>query len=409
MSGNNRGKGQQQHGHGHGHGQVKKPTYDANGKRINDYIPNFIASKPWYYESESLSIDSNSRKRKTEEEIAEENSKIKDRLKHQRLNQDSDEILKNNEPRKGLGIVDEFDIIKDEKEKPIVKHKKVKVKIRNGSGGCENCGSLKHTKRDCLEKPRKVSYKYRDEKDNNDDDNSNNDNDDSIYLKKDSEDWDIKRDRWHGYDSIKDYDKQLEIMKSKELEQLQRLDNNEQESLDEDELEEMRELGLINDNDIKKEKIVQNIINNNVANNPLANQQGSKISARSLDEKARYLEVIKTGEELRFNPKSRVYKDLKEGYLNDRGQFVRYLNGEAEEFEKLKIFARGVQDERKEMIENDNNNNNNTEIPLADVNYTAEVSPTGLMLAMKEKEKNDELLRAAKRKELLKKYGAIDE
>ncbi|GMG37305.1 unnamed protein product [Ambrosiozyma monospora] len=261
--------------------------------------------------------------------------------------------------------------------------------------GCKNCGSLSHNARDCLEKPRKVAYKYREETTTNKTIHKSDVSDDEdAYVRDDTNDWDAKRDRWRGYDPVNDYDKQLKLMKQEEKKKETEMEN---EDLDEDELEEMRELGLLDEIN-KNEKHIK-------LDNPLASNDGAKLSVRSLDEKARYLEVIKTGEELRFNPKSRVYKDLKEGFLNERGQFIPYLSGEAEKFERLKQFTTSVQHDNREKWELEGNRDK----PVTDMSFSAEVSPTALMLSMEQKKKDNELVRKAKRKELLEKYGALGE
>lgn len=161
----------------------------------------------------------------------------------------------------------------------------------------------------------------------------------------DGKNFDSSRDNWHGFDNDKDYSKVLDELKKKEL-----------------------------------------------ATSKFQADDDS-YQGRSLDEKPRYLEVIKSGEELRYNPKSRVYKDLKKGFLNERGQFIPNLTGEAAEFEKLKKFTRSIQ-EKEEQEEGAPNKV-----------LTTEFNPTEAMLKLKEKEKNDQLIREQKQQQLFDKYG----
>ncbi|VEU24374.1 DEKNAAC105614 [Brettanomyces naardenensis] len=389
----------------------KKPRFDASGKQINDYIPYYIAKKPWYYESEALASNSNSRKRDINEGLEKETTE--ERFKHQRVNPES-ESVPNNEPRKGEGIVDEFDKVGETEGEAEGETKRVTKDLEMDKSSaikkkqkglafkavCGNCGSSRHRTKECLEKPRKIKFKYRLGKKKP----TRKEGDHEYLVRKESSSYDEKRDRWHGFDAVNEYDHQLDEMKKREkkLEKAYGSDlgTADSDKLDDDEMEELRDLGLLDD---AKERKKEGSVKMLMENNPLAAGKDAKAPVRSLDDKPRYLEVIKTGEELRFNPKSRVYKDLKEGYLNDRGQFIPYLNGEAEEFEKMKQFTHKVQEERQEKWENGEKSVNS----LTNLSYTEEASPTAVMLAAREEKKKEELLRQTKRNELLLKYGAL--
>ncbi|KAG0671503.1 mRNA splicing protein [Pichia californica] len=381
-------------------GPPNKKTYvdSSTGRKINDYIPKFISTTPWYYSNNSLKIDSQSRKRKTDDELYKElTDKSNDRLKHQRLNP-GEKIIPNNEARKGLGINDEFDVIIDnddnDNEENINKEKKnfdemiskeswrKKVREWKKRGRCENCGG-KHSKSECLEKPHTISFIYRND---NEKDNKKNNNK-TILVKKDTNDWDEKRDRWRGIDINEEYSEIMKNLKKKEEKLLK--------DFKEDEKDEISKDNLPAD---ETEILIKAVMKNN----PLAQDPSDSTFSRSLAEKPRYLEVIKTGEELRYNPKSRVYKDLKEGYLNERGQFIPYLTGEAAEFEKMKKFTRSVQSVQKKKWVDDKE----SIYSVTNKEYATEISPTTAMLKMKEKEDSDNIIREAKRKELLEKYGA---
>lgn len=363
------------------HGPANKRTYvdSISGRKVNDYIPKFISNTPWYYSNESLKVDSNSRKRRTDDELYKEiTDKSNDRLKHQRLNPGV-EILPNNEPRKGLGIKDEFKIVEDADELDKRKDSSWRKKVREWKkkGRCENCGG-KHSRIDCLERPHTVSYIYRDEI-------NKEKRRDVILTQKDTDDWDTKKDRWRGVDIDNEYIDVMDNLKKKEELVLEKYTaENEQ----------------VNDEkDTQKDILIKAVLKNN----PLAQDPNDPTITRSLDEKPRYLEVIKSGEELRYNPKSRVYKDLKEGYLNERGQFIPYLTGEAAEFEKMKKFSRSVQATQRKKWNDDKSGIHS----VTNKEFTTEISPTTAMLKLKEKEEKDELVKEARRKELLEKYGAL--
>uniref|UniRef100_A0A8C4ST77 Pre-mRNA-splicing factor SLU7 n=1 Tax=Erpetoichthys calabaricus TaxID=27687 RepID=A0A8C4ST77_ERPCA len=122
---------------------------DEEGKDINPHIPQYISSVPWY-------IDPS--KRPT--------------LKHQRPQAEKEK---------------QFSAIGDWYKRG-VQENSVVTKYRKGA--CENCGSMTHKKKDCLERPRKVGAKYT---------GTNIAPDEHAQIQLDL-DYDGKRDRWNGYD-----------------------------------------------------------------------------------------------------------------------------------------------------------------------------------------------------------------
>ena len=74
------------------------------------------------------------------------------------------------------------------------------------AGACTNCGSLTHTVKDCLERPRKKTARYGGEVVGRDE-----------YVQQEALDYDGKRDRWKGYDS-RDYTRVIERYDKAELE-----------------------------------------------------------------------------------------------------------------------------------------------------------------------------------------------
>lgn len=402
-------------------GPPNKRTYvdSTTGRKVNDYIPKFISSTPWYYSNEALSVDSRSRKRKTDDELYKEiKDKSTDRLKHQRLNPGA-QIIPNNEARRGLGINDEFDVIVDIPYEDEDKGKESKIRKLNAQqknsirrkmrewkkkGRCENCGG-KHSKADCLEKPHSLSHLY--------ENGGNIEAERKEHLvKRDTDDWDTKRDRWRGVEMDEEYDGIVENLKRKEEEVLKKYlekNPNSSEIASVEATDKHVESGSSDstappEGKSEREKETDTLIKAITDKNPLAlDPTDTTVITRSLGAKPRYLEVIKTGEELRYNPKSRVYKDLKEGYLNERNQFIPFLTGEAAEFEKLKKFNRTIQQkQRKKWVEDKEGTKKVTATEFA-----TEISPTSAMLKLKEKEEQDRLVREAKKRELLEKYGAL--
>ncbi|XP_030067042.1 pre-mRNA-splicing factor SLU7 [Microcaecilia unicolor] len=123
---------------------------DEEGKDINPHIPQYISSVPWY-------IDPS--KRPT--------------LKHQRPQE---------EKQKEFTSMGEW-------YKRGVKEGSIGTKFRPGA--CENCGSMTHKKKDCLERPRKVGAKF----------TGANIAPDEFAQPQLMFDYDGKRDRWNGYNS----------------------------------------------------------------------------------------------------------------------------------------------------------------------------------------------------------------
>ncbi|GAA6018561.1 hypothetical protein JCM10207_007218 [Rhodosporidiobolus poonsookiae] len=133
------------------------PALDADGKPINPHIPEFMANAPWYM-SDGHSGPT---------------------LKHHKAPK------YNNDPGK-----------LQERFQRGVKAGPAATKFRKGA--CTNCGAMTHKAKDCLERPRKVGAKFSGK-------NLAADeiiHDDSRYLNglEGQGDYDVKRDRWDGYD-----------------------------------------------------------------------------------------------------------------------------------------------------------------------------------------------------------------
>ncbi|PNW85593.1 hypothetical protein CHLRE_03g194000v5 [Chlamydomonas reinhardtii] len=145
---------------------------DENGKEINPHIPQYMATAPWYLNSD------------------------KPTLKHQRNWND-----------KG-----------GDSDKWYDRGAKVYQATKWRKGACENCGAMSHKTKDCLERPRGKGAKYTNK---------------NIAADEKVEDiklvgFESKRDRWNGYDAqdysrIMDRFEQLEEMR-KEIRKKEELD-----------------------------------------------------------------------------------------------------------------------------------------------------------------------------------------
>ncbi|CAI9732650.1 Hypothetical predicted protein [Octopus vulgaris] len=121
---------------------------DEEGKDINPHIPQYIMQAPWYFGAD------------------------KPTLKHQRPQEQKEKYFAK----------------LDEHYKRGVKQVVVATKYRKGS--CENCGSMTHKKKDCLERPRRVGAKY----------TGDHIAADEHIVPVMNYDYDGKRDIWNGYD-----------------------------------------------------------------------------------------------------------------------------------------------------------------------------------------------------------------
>src|ERR1700753_2592216 len=126
-------------------GQPRKPDQTAINNERNQYIPSFIANKPFYVPDDSGT----------------------DYLEHQRLQkQQQDSKWYDRGAKKGPAA----------------------TKFRKGA--CENCGAMTHKAKDCLSRPRKAGAKW-----------TGKDIQADEIVQDVNLGWDAKRDRWIGYDA----------------------------------------------------------------------------------------------------------------------------------------------------------------------------------------------------------------
>lgn len=151
------------------------PAKGANGTSSsndrNEYIPSFIAKKPFY-------IDDNT-------------ASDADYLEHQRLQsqKDGDTLAKAEWYNRGT--------------------KKGPAATKYRKGACENCGSMSHKEKDCLQRKRKAGAKWTGKAIAADE-----------VVKDVNLGWDAKRDRWNGFEA-EEYKKVVE--EYEELEEMKKL------------------------------------------------------------------------------------------------------------------------------------------------------------------------------------------
>lgn len=123
----------------------RKPA-DVAAKERNEYIPSFIAKKPFYVDDDA----------------------DVDYLEHQRLQKATPDQSKWYDRGKRAGPA-------------ATKYRK---------GACENCGAMTHKTKECLSRPRKQGAKW-----------TGKDIQADELLQNVDMGWDAKRDRWNGYDA----------------------------------------------------------------------------------------------------------------------------------------------------------------------------------------------------------------
>lgn len=140
---------------------------DEEGRDINPHIPQYIVSCPWYVGIQQPT------------------------LTHQRPQEEKQ--------REFAKIYDSYD-----------RGLKTEVALKFRKGACENCGSMTHKKRDCMERPRKIGAKF----------TGDEIAPDEKLLPDLGFDFDGKRDRWNGYDAK---EHKRVIMEHHKLEEAKRL------------------------------------------------------------------------------------------------------------------------------------------------------------------------------------------
>ncbi|CCE61282.1 hypothetical protein TPHA_0A02000 [Tetrapisispora phaffii CBS 4417] len=296
----------------------KATNHRVAKKAQNDHIPKYIKDQPWFYKDDKKLNNSN-------DDQNSENKNEDDYLLHHRQKNKGNNALdinNNSEAKIGMGINDE-----------VVKISQRSYRKNRGtiSQTCANCGLEGHVTRDCLERPTKIVKQ------------ANGDTEEPISVRSENiaSDYDAKRDRWFGFSWKGDNEVLSSWQKRQEKATIEEgstrdITNNEATEWDTDEEIELTKLGLYKD-DTGLLKVDD------------ADKKGIKMmSVRLREDKANYLKDIYS-EDIKYDPKSRIYKDSKVGEVNEKSNmFHRYLTGEGVEFDKLNKIS--IENAKKEGI-----------------------------------------------------------
>lgn len=211
-------------------------------------------------------------------------------------------------------------------------------------------------------------------------------------------DYDSKRDRWHGYEA-QEWDKILDNwdnIKRKKQKKGTLIDTGENSDDTDYELE-LIELGL----DLKD-------IKTNLKEDPLEK------TIRDRQDVPAYILNITSSNKIQYDPKSRLTKDPSAGFINDKNQFVKRLTGDAKRLESMQTFAweKNKQQEeiqKRELLQKNLTRNaesdDKPEGIKVDLNLSMEASPTAMMLKEREHLAEQKQINEQRKNDLLSKYG----
>ncbi|KAK3690991.1 mRNA splicing protein [Vermiconidia calcicola] len=295
----------------------KKDETPKSNER-NEYIPSFIAKKPFYIDDATQSQS--------------------DYLEHQRLQSE-----KNNDP---LATAKWYD-----------RGKKIgAAATKYRKGACENCGSISHKEKDCLQRKRKKGAKWTGR---------------DIAADEEVQDvdlgWDAKRDRWNGYEAT-EYAEVVEEYNA--LEGMKRKVGGEGEAAEEDGGEEGAKYEEETDMGRQQSKSTRNL--------------------RLREDTAKYLLNLDL-DSAKYDPKTRSMMDTETStneLIAEDG--FQKASGDAAEFEKATRYAWETQERGdKDKIH-------------------LQANPTEALLLRKRKAEDDISKKDAHKKALLDKYGSQD-
>ncbi|QHS72306.1 mRNA splicing protein SLU7 [Saccharomyces paradoxus] len=301
----------------------KRQLQQAKDKNENIHIPRYIRNQPWYYKDTT--------KKQEDEETsnigtstAKEGEKS-DYLVHHRQKAKGGalDIDNNSEPKIGMGIKDEFKLIKPQG---------ITARDSHSLTFCRNCGEIGHKEKDCMERPRKAQKVMPDL-------NSKKANG-TVLVRATDDDWDSRKDRWYGY-SGKEYNELISKWeRDRKINIIAKDKSQTDETLwDTDEEIELMKLELYKDSvgSLKKDDS--------------DNSQLYRTSTRLREDRAAYLNDINSTES-NYDPKSRLYKTETLGAVDEKSKmFHRHLTGEGLKLNELNHFARshakemGIRDE----------------------------------------------------------------
>ncbi|KAI5952913.1 SLU7 [Candida jiufengensis] len=223
----------------------------------------------------------------------------------------------------------------------------------------------------------------------------------------DNANYDSKRDRWYGYsneqwlESIKSWNEKNNKLTRKPIYK------NDDDSDDSDYDLELNELGL------QKSDIMQNV-KEDPMEKMLRDRQDIPAYIHNIN--SRLSDKIK----IEYDPKSRLAKDLTRGFLNDKNQFIKKVEGDAKDLKILQNFAwdldkKDLQIKKLKQIENQYNNENSysygeddenkkEEKIGSDLNLSLEASPTLMMLKANQEKEKAKQKSIVKRKAILSMY-----
>lgn len=211
------------------------------------------------------------------------------------------------------------------------------------------------------------------------------------------EDYDSKRDRWHGYEA-QEWDKIAENWdKIKNKKQKMKNADVEEDSDDTDYELELIELGL-DQKDIK----------DNLKEDPLEK------TIRDRQDVPAYILNITSSNKIHYDPKSRLTKDPSKGFINDKNQFVKKLTGEAKRLDNLQRFAWEQNRQQQEMKQREafeqkltgkKNSEDGSDEYHVDLNLNMEANPTAMMLQARHQQEKQKASHDQKKSDLVAKYG----
>lgn len=293
----------------------------------NPHLPRYIKLKPWYYGKNGDAKGTND---------------DKDYLEHHRQSKAGQNIIdieNNNQAKLGTGISDDY-ITYGQEAKEVGTGK-----VRLDGIKCSNCGMIGHKKRDCLERPKKqhnngyTNDRSKKEIPNVPEGHENKE----IKIRDDTKmNYDAKQDRWFGYTG-EEYEETISkwVQEKAKSEKDQDKEDIIQE-YDMDEKIELYKLGLLEEYQISMAKLNDEI---------QRERQIGKSSVRLREDKALYLNDINS-DELKYDPKSRLYKSEEMGTVNEKTKmFHRHIVGEGLEMVELNKTLReeakrkGIRDE----------------------------------------------------------------
>uniref|UniRef100_A0A6T6L670 Pre-mRNA-splicing factor SLU7 n=1 Tax=Timspurckia oligopyrenoides TaxID=708627 RepID=A0A6T6L670_9RHOD len=281
-------------------GQIA-PEQDEEGNDINPHIPQYIAKSPWYLKNEAPS------------------------LKHQAnktFKKDTVDPLGVWYPRGKQGAAN-------------VKFKK---------GACENCGATTHDKKSCMERPRKVGARFRQQ----------NLGADEVFVDV-KLGWEGKRDRWNGYDP-RHFDSVLEehekIEKERRDLQQEMLDRN-RKQMDGDKAEG----NSANESDSEGEHVEQGFRlradGEIITQEKDVDTKGTTRNLRIREDTAKYLRNLAL-DSAYYDPKTRSMRQDPTPHvdINDKDfagdNFVRY-SGDVSKFAQLELHALKASSEGRDV------------------------------------------------------------